>query len=69
MASSATTSLQIDEEKMGNSDRFYWGGFKITEDSDCSHEIERCLLLGRRLMTNLDRILKSRHYFAQLRSV
>ena len=41
MASSATTSLQIDEEKMGNSDRFYFGGFKITEDSDCSREMKR----------------------------
>ena len=60
MASSATTSLQIDEEKMGNSDRFYFGGFKITADGDCSHEIKRHFLLGRKVMTNLDSILKSR---------
>ena len=42
------------------SDRFYFGGFKITADGDCSHEIKRCLLLGRKVMTNLDSILKSR---------
>ena len=45
----------------GNSVRLYfWGGSKITADGDCSHEIERCLLLGRKVMTNLDSILKSR---------
>ena len=44
----------------GNSDRFYFLGSKITADGDCSHEIKRCLLLGRKAMTNLDRILKSR---------
>ena len=44
----------------GNSDRFYFGGSKITADGDCSHEIKRCLLLGRKVMTNLDTILKSR---------
>ena len=44
----------------GNSDRFYFEGSKITADGDCSHEIERCLLLGRKVMTNLDSILKSR---------
>ena len=42
------------------SDRFYFGGFKITADGDCSHEIKRCLLLGRKVMTNLDSIFKSR---------
>ena len=64
MASSATTSLQIDEEKMGNSDRFYFGGFKITEDSDCSREMKSCLLLGKKVMRNLNSILiKKRHYF------
>ena len=42
------------------SDRFYFGGFKITADGDCSHEIKRCLLLGRKVMTNLDGIFKSR---------
>ena len=44
----------------GNSERFYFGGSKITADGDCSHEIKRCLLLGRKAMTNLDGILKSR---------
>ena len=44
----------------GNSDRLYFPGPQITADSDCSHEIKRCLLLGRKVMTNLDSILKSR---------
>ena len=44
----------------GNSDRLYFGGLRITVDGDCSHEIKRCLLLGRKVMTNLDSILKSR---------
>ena len=44
----------------GNSDRFYFGGSKITADGDCSHEIKRRLLLGRKATTNLDSILKSR---------
>ena len=50
----------------GNSERLYLGGggSKITADGDCSHEIKRCLLLGRKSMTNLDSILKNRHYFA-----
>ena len=48
-------------ENTGNSDRLYFGGFKITADGDSSHEIKRCLLLGRKVMTNLDGILKSRH--------
>ena len=47
-------------ENNGNSDRLYFGGSKITADGDCSHEIERCLLLGRKGMTNLDTMLKSR---------
>ena len=49
-------------ENNGNSDRLYFwgGGSKISEDGDCSHEIKRCLLLGRKAMTNLDNILKSR---------
>ena len=47
-------------ENSGNSDRFYFGGSKITVDGDCSHEIKRRLLLGRKVMTNLDSILKSR---------
>ena len=44
----------------GNNERLYFGGFKITADGDCSHEIKRCLLLERKAMTNLDSILKSR---------
>ena len=44
----------------GNSERLYFGGSKMTADGDCSHEIKRCLLLGRKVMTNLDSILKSR---------
>jgi len=47
-------------DRWGNSERLLFFGFKITADGDCSHEIERCLLLGRKAMTNLDRILKSR---------
>ena len=53
--------------RWGNSETvtdFILGGSKITADGDCSHEIKRCLLLGRKVMTNLDSILKSRHYFA-----
>ena len=46
--------------RCGNSVRLYFGGSKITADGDCSHEIKRCLLLGRKIMTNLDRIFKSR---------
>ena len=45
----------------GNSDRFILGGFKITADGDCSHEIKRCFLLARKAMTNLDNIFKSRN--------
>ena len=47
-------------ENSGKSDRLYFGGSKITADSDCSHEIKRHLLLGRKVMTNLDSIFKSR---------
>ena len=57
MASSPITSWQIDGETV---DDFILGGSKITADGDCSHEIKRCLLLGRKVMTNLDSILKSR---------
>ena len=46
--------------KSGNSDRFYFLGSKITADDDCSHEIKRCFLLGRKAMTNVDSILKSK---------
>ena len=54
------TSWQIDGETMKAVRDFILGGFKITADGDCSHEIKRCLLLGRKVMTNLDSILKSR---------
>ena len=66
MASGPITSWQIEEEKVGTNDRFYFLVSKITADINCSYEIERCLLLGRKAMTNLDSILKSRdrHHFA-----
>ena len=60
MASSCTTSRQIDGETMETVADFILGGSKITADGDCSHEIKRYLLLGRKAMTNLDSILKSR---------
>ena len=60
MASSSTTSWQIDGDTMETVTDFILGGSKITADGDCSHEIKRCLLLGRKAMTNLDSILKSR---------
>ena len=60
MASGPITSWQIDEETMETVRDFIFGGSKITADSDCSHEIERCLFLGRKVLTNLDSILKSR---------
>ena len=60
MASGPTTSLQMDGETMETVTDFILGGSKITADGNCSHEIKRCLLLGRRVMTNLDSILKSR---------
>ena len=61
MASSPITSWQIDGGKNGNSDRFYFLDSKVTVDDDCSHGIKRCLLFGRKTMTNLDSRLKSRH--------
>ena len=61
MASSPITSWQIDGETMREKVRdFILGGSKITADGDCSHEIKRCLFLGRKVMTNLDSIFKSR---------
>ena len=60
MASGPITSWQIDEEIMETVREFILGGSKITADGDCSHEIKRHLLLGRKAMTNLDSILKSR---------
>ena len=59
MASGPITSWQIDGETMETVTDFIFLGFKITADGDCSHEIKRCLLLGRKAMTNLDSILKS----------
>ena len=60
MASGPLTSWQIDGETVETVSDFILWGSKITEDGDCSHEIKRCLLLGRKVMTNLDSILKSR---------
>ena len=60
MASSPITSWEIDGETVETVADFIFFGFKITADGDCSHEIKRCLLLGRKAMTNLDSILKSR---------
>ena len=65
MALSPITSWKIDGETVETVADFILGGSKITADGDCSHEIKRRLLLGRKVMTNLDSILKSqRHYFA-----
>ena len=60
MASCPTTSWQIDGKTVETVADFIFGGSKITADGDCSHEIKRRLLLGRKVMTNLDNILKSR---------
>ena len=60
MASGPITSWEIDGETVETVSDFIFGGSKITADGDCSHEIKRGLLLGRKAMTNLDRILKSR---------
>ena len=60
MASGPITSRQIDEETVKTVADFILGGSKITADGDCSHEIKGCLLLGRKVMTNLDSIFKSR---------
>ena len=61
MASGPITSQQVDGEKAETMTDFILGGSKITADSDCSHEIKRHLLLGRKVMTNLDSILKYRN--------
>ena len=64
IASGPTTSWQIDGGTVEAVTDFIFGGSKITADGDCSHEIKRCLLLGRKVMTNLDSMLKKqRHYF------
>ena len=60
MASSLITSWEIDEETVETVSEFILGGSKITPEGDCRHEIKRCLLLGRKVMTNLDSIFKSR---------
>ena len=60
MASDPITLWEIDGETVETVSGFIFGGSKITADGDCSHEIKRCLLLGRKVMTNLDSILKSR---------
>ena len=60
MASGPITSWEIDAETVETVSEFILGGSKITTDGDCSHKIKRCLLLGRKVMTNLDSILKSR---------
>ena len=60
MASNPITSWQIEGETMATVRNFIWGGPKITADGDGIHEIKRCWLLGRKAMTNLDSILKSR---------
>ena len=60
MASGPITSWEIDEETVETVSDLFWGVSKITADGDCSHEIKRRLLLGRKVMTNLDSILQSR---------
>ena len=60
MASGPITSWEIDRETVETVSDFIFGGSKITADGDCTHEIKRCLLFGRKVMTNLDSIFKSR---------
>ena len=69
MASSPITSWQIDGETMKTVTDFIFGGSKNTADGDCSHEIKRCLLLGRKAMTNLESILKSRDIILPIKSL
>ena len=69
MASSPITLWQIDGETVETVTDFILGGSKITADGDCSHEIKRCLLLGRKVMTNLDSILKAETLVCQQRSI
>ena len=64
MTSGPITSCQTQEAKVEVVTDFFFWGSKITVDGDCSHEIRRCLLLSRKAKTNLDSVLKSRHYFA-----
>ena len=69
MASSPITSWQADGETMDTVRDFILGGSKITADGDCSHEIKRCLLFGKKVMANLDSILKSRDITLPTRAV
>ena len=69
MTSGPITSWEIDGETVETVQDFIFCGSKITADGDCSHEIKRCLLLGRKVMTNLDSILKTETLLCQQRSV
>ena len=69
MASSPITSWQIDGETVETVADFIFGSSKVTADGDCSHEIKRCLLFGRKVMTNLDSIFNSETLLGQKRSV
>ena len=69
MASGPITSCEIDGETVETVSDLILGGSKITADGDCRHEIERCLLFGRKVMTNLDSILKSKTLLCQQRSI
>ena len=69
MASGPITSWQIDGETVETVSDFILGASKVTADGDCSHEIKRCLLLGRKIMTNLDSIFKVETLLCQQRSV
>ena len=69
MASGPITSWEIDGETVETEADFIFGGSKITADGDCSHEIKRRLLLGRKLMTNLDSISKAESLLCRLRSI
>ena len=69
MASGPITSWEIDGERVETVADFIFGGSKITADGDCSHEIKRCLLLGRKVMTNLHSTLKSETLLCQQRSI
>ena len=68
MASGPITAWEIAGETLETVSDFIFGGSKITADDDCSHDIKRCLLLGRKVMTNLDSILKSRDILCRQRS-
>ena len=69
MASSPITSWEIDGETVETVSDYFWGGSKVTANGDCSHEIKRRLLLGRKAMTNLDSIFKAETLLCQLRSI